>query len=272
MSDEKKNEGSEAAELSAEDVALSRRWYLSALVIGYNHIVTKDAKTIAQKTYFRAMRDLAAQRLRDAGGSAVLSDAPTPLLEITLEDAMPEVRFSERDIELMRDAVRRHDAARIGRCTCDDFCEGPCPAHPDPALPFTPSLGPIWAVFGWTGAGDPAPAGTAWTPYAVYLEESQALDHAAELRGGGMKHVMVARYKQDFWRSPLATDFARTAVNLLLWALEGLDSMQACPCCTLGHEPSDQAVHDVHDEDCPLRGYELTKDVEALRAWATRDR
>jgi hypothetical protein len=73
-------------------------------------------------------------------------------------------------------------------------------------------------------------------------------------------------------REPLALGedrrFDSLATGLVLWAIAYLDDAQACPCCTLGHEPEDVEMFSMHDEGCPFQGFERTVEVERLRAWA----
>lgn len=63
-------------------------------------------------------------------------------------------------------------------------------------------------------------------------------------------------------RSP--ADVARA---LVLEVIRRIEFYQTCDYCEAG-QPDDDGGDKEHDEECPLYGYDHTKDVEALRAWA----
>lgn len=59
-----------------------------------------------------------------------------------------------------------------------------------------------------------------------------------------------------------------TAKAVVLATIKYLDEVQACPFCELGHVPEEVEMFSMHDDGCPLQGYERTEEVEKLRAWA----
>lgn len=74
--------------------------------------------------------------------------------------------------------------------------------------------------------------------------------------------------EQDRLSSTSSTpDFSHVARACVIELLRRLDYFQACPLCDAG-QPDDDGGDKPHDEECPLRDFNLTKDVEALRAWA----
>ena len=66
------------------------------------------------------------------------------------------------------------------------------------------------------------------------------------------------------------TKLQETVKKLVVAALDYLDETASCAFCELGHTPHEDDDHQKHDEDCPLAGFELTKDCEALRDFAAR--
>lgn len=110
------------------------------------------------------------------------------------------------------------------------------------------------------------------------IAQSFTLTHARQLSDASTSSIKfrarLAELLADlragkFHPSTPETSFPDVARKLVLWAIEGFDEMSACPCCTLGHEPVDPDDPQPHDEGCPLIGFEKTRDVEALRAWAS---
>lgn len=81
------------------------RWLCLACIIGYNELA-KQGKTLGEKVYFMVFRDEYERKLVELGGQ-VSMDRDPPVL--TIGEAMPYIRFSAKDIELMREAVRKHD-------------------------------------------------------------------------------------------------------------------------------------------------------------------
>ena len=64
---------------------------------------------LGEKVYFRLACKMAEENFVKLGGNAFLKHDP-PILE--LPDHMPWIRFAERDIELMREAVKAYDEAK----------------------------------------------------------------------------------------------------------------------------------------------------------------
>ncbi len=67
--------------------------------------------------------------------------------------------------------------------------------------------------------------------------------------------------------APVTVDFAPVAKALVIAALGYIDYFQACPFCKAG-EDEDDGCDKEHEEECPLVGFDHTRDCEALRAWA----
>lgn len=86
-----------------------RIWHAAAACLGYNELVLY-AESLEQKTYFRISRDEARKEVVRRGGTLDMSHDP-PILEIPYP--MPHIRFSELDIELMREAVKKYDEAKV---------------------------------------------------------------------------------------------------------------------------------------------------------------
>jgi hypothetical protein len=91
-----------------ESVESHYRWQLIALVYGFNTLA-KEAKTLAEKVYFRMARDHAEDELKTKGVGVLANDS-SRVLELP-ESGPPYIRFGERDIELMRETVRKYDEA-----------------------------------------------------------------------------------------------------------------------------------------------------------------
>jgi hypothetical protein len=60
-------------------------------------------------------------------------------------------------------------------------------------------------------------------------------------------------------------DFDAAAHRIVKGCFDYVEETAACPFCEMGHVPADEPED--HDDECPLRGFELTKDVEALVAY-----
>lgn len=56
---------------------------------------------------------------------------------------------------------------------------------------------------------------------------------------------------------------------LVIATIGRLEYFQTCDHCDAG-QPDDDGGDKEHTDECPLCGYDHTKDVEALRAWATQ--
>lgn len=68
-------------------------------------------------------------------------------------------------------------------------------------------------------------------------------------------------------RPPTALVHRATLRRLVQATMDHLYEMAACPFCELGQRGEDLAEEDAkHDAECPLAGYELTVDLEALLA------
>lgn len=85
-----------------------RQYQAIALVYGFNEMA-KSAADLGEKSFYREMRAAAEAEARDAGVTLdVHNDWPTL---VTLH-SQPHIKFDERDIELMRKSVARHDEVR----------------------------------------------------------------------------------------------------------------------------------------------------------------
>jgi hypothetical protein len=65
-----------------------------------------------------------------------------------------------------------------------------------------------------------------------------------------------------------SVDYTLVAKGLVIATLAHIDYFQACPFCKAGEDDGDGADRE-HEEECPLVGFDQTRDCEALRAWAT---
>lgn len=92
--------------MSAEGNA--RRWDALARMVGYNELA-KGAKTLGEKVYLRMGRDEARKAYERLGGT-VDDSGPEPA--VVVQTRPPFVVMSDADVELMREAVAAHDAAR----------------------------------------------------------------------------------------------------------------------------------------------------------------
>lgn len=63
----------------------------------------------------------------------------------------------------------------------------------------------------------------------------------------------------------------QVAKLMLLDALRYLEDYSCCRFCVAGHDPYLCGVDDSHAEGCPLFGYDVTPDLERLKAWARGD-
>ena len=58
------------------------------------------------------------------------------------------------------------------------------------------------------------------------------------------------------------------AKGVLIATIESLEVDAACLFCDAGHIVDDDGGDHLHDEACPLHGYDMTVDVERLKEWA----
>lgn len=65
----------------------------------------------------------------------------------------------------------------------------------------------------------------------------------------------------------MMTDPAEVARECLAAALRYLDYCSACQFCEAGHVSTDDGGDAPHTEECPLYGYDETKDIRRLQAW-----
>jgi len=83
----------------------AKQWRAIALCFGYNELARK-AKLLGEKVYFRFARDQAEVELMKLGGAINLERDPPVLI---LNEVMPHIQFTEKDIELMRETVKTYD-------------------------------------------------------------------------------------------------------------------------------------------------------------------
>ena len=95
--------------LTPEERKLIHQYQCAAMVYGFNEMA-RTATDLGEKTFFRGMREGAAAQARDAGIEVLVAKNGWPTV-LTLQ-AQPHVTFDERDIELMRKCVARHDEVR----------------------------------------------------------------------------------------------------------------------------------------------------------------
>lgn len=94
-----------------ENTRLCKYWTALALCMGYNELA-KLGTQLGDKVYFRLLRDQSLKNFVDAGGhDTVFAKEDEPIMTITVDRAMPNILFRERDIELMRKCVAKHDAS-----------------------------------------------------------------------------------------------------------------------------------------------------------------
>lgn len=94
-----------------ENTRLCKYWTALALCMGYNELA-KLGQSLGDKVYFRLLRDQSLKNFVDAGGhDTVFVKEGEPVMEIVVDRAMPHILFRERDIELMRECVAKHDGA-----------------------------------------------------------------------------------------------------------------------------------------------------------------
>lgn len=60
----------------------------------------------------------------------------------------------------------------------------------------------------------------------------------------------------------------QVAKLVLLDTLRYLEEHSYCRFCVAGHDPDLCGVDDNHVKTCPLFGYDMTPDLEHLKAWA----
>lgn len=78
-----------------------------ALVHGFNEMAARST-TLGEKTYYRMARDAAEKHFNALGGKIDRIDERQAIL--TIPGHVPEIRFDDRDVELMRACVARYDA------------------------------------------------------------------------------------------------------------------------------------------------------------------
>ena len=72
---------------------------------------------------------------------------------------------------------------------------------------------------------------------------------------------------QDQSDASLTDDFEAVAKRCVLEVIYILDYESKCPFCDSG-ECDDDGGDKLHDGGCPLFGFDMTVDVERLKAWA----
>ena len=103
------DEPEEKPELSEEDIKGHKLFQTIALLFGYNELA-KQTDVLGEKVYFRLIRQQYEEMLKEDGQEVEIIHDQTIL---TLNQKPPYVRFSEKDIELMREAVREYDAKKV---------------------------------------------------------------------------------------------------------------------------------------------------------------
>ncbi len=98
------------SEPTEQQVRNAERWHTIALMFGYNELA-KLATTLGEKVYCRLMRDRAEAEYKQLGGTDEI-DRSGDKIVLVLSHVMPHVVFTEKDIEMMRAAVRAHDDER----------------------------------------------------------------------------------------------------------------------------------------------------------------
>lgn len=96
-----------ASDALTEEQQRNREMHLTlALIHGFNEMAMK-AITLGEKVYYRLSRDAAEKRFDELGGTIKrVDERPTVLV---IPGHVPEIRFDERDIGLMRECVARYD-------------------------------------------------------------------------------------------------------------------------------------------------------------------
>jgi hypothetical protein len=95
-------------QVSEEQIERQRRWHFVALVYGYNELAFK-AETLGEKAYFRMGRTTAEDELKALGVRLLGHD---PVVLQMPESGPPYIQFYEKDIELMREVVRKFDETK----------------------------------------------------------------------------------------------------------------------------------------------------------------
>lgn len=86
------------------------QWVQLAVCLGFNELV-KHAQSLEERVDLRALRDLCVARFREAtGGPGLIED--DLVLEIPALDGFVPLKFRATDIEAMRQAVAKWDAAQ----------------------------------------------------------------------------------------------------------------------------------------------------------------
>jgi hypothetical protein len=88
----------------------SERWAAAAMCLGFNELA-KLGKTLGEKTYSRMMCAAAEEQFVKLGGNRMFQEEPSVVV-LETDDGLPWIKFRECDIELMREAVAKHDAKR----------------------------------------------------------------------------------------------------------------------------------------------------------------
>lgn len=89
--------------------AASDYWTYAATAFGFNELARRMS-TLGEKVYFRLFRDSTEKQMVEAGFHPLFDHSAET---ITLAKP-PYITFQDSDIELMRDLVKQHDAARAG--------------------------------------------------------------------------------------------------------------------------------------------------------------
>lgn len=93
----------------------ARRTAILARLVGYNEMA-KSALTLGEKVWFRFAVQAAHRELLEAGGKLEITEGETPLMHIG--ERPPHINLYPRDIELMRAAVKAHDATAVRQAAC----------------------------------------------------------------------------------------------------------------------------------------------------------
>lgn len=83
----------------------ARQWQKVAMVYGFNELANQ-AKTLGEKVFFRMARDTVEDALVEEGFEVLKRDQT--ILQLPFPGP-PFIRFTEKDIELMRETVKQYD-------------------------------------------------------------------------------------------------------------------------------------------------------------------
>lgn len=86
-------------------------WSRVAMILGFNEL-SKTVNTVGEKSFFRYMRDnIQADWEKEGGQKNFITYDDDIVVEIVAPHP-PHIRFYERDIEMMRDAVYKYDTEK----------------------------------------------------------------------------------------------------------------------------------------------------------------